>query len=250
MNSYYGNEIECALLQTISECSEPVGAGMLCEKLQEEKGALISEATIGRYLRKLEQKGYLKSEKYDGRPRGRSITEKGRARVRELNVKQFQLRSISQVMNLLKDGIDEQLRNILITRAIIEPEAAALAAKYATEENLAAMRSILEEMDHLTEQGESMAGTDAPFHIEIARASGNPFLESILKMLRADKDYSPEIEAILRIPLQKTPSDHWNIYKAIREHDADKARRIMKKHIQCLIEKLDAYDAETKCAVE
>lgn len=38
------------------------------------------------------------------------------------------------------------------------------------------------------------------------------------------------------------PSDHWNIYKAIAEHDEEKARRLMKQHIRNIIDAIDAYE--------
>lgn len=242
MNYSYSKEIEYILLTSISTHREPVGAGFLFDMLQSDEGFQLSEATIGRYLRGFERQGFLKSEKYNGRSRGRVITEQGRERIRELAAEKQQTQSIADVMELLHNGLDQQLRNVLVTREIIEPEVAALAARNAAEEHLSAMRAVLEEMDRLTAEGKSMAATDGPFHMEIAKASGNPVLETIMRMIRADQDYSPEIEYIIHSFLRKVPSDHWGIYKAIEGHNPDKARKLMKRHIQNLIINLDNYE--------
>ena len=60
-------------------------------------------------------------------------------------------------------------------------------------------------------------------------------LEAVIKMLRTDRDYSPEIETIINASSLNNPSDHASIYRAIKEHDAEKARYIMKLHIHNLI---------------
>lgn len=242
MNYSYSKDIEYILLTAVSTHKEPVGAGFLFDMLQTEEEFALSEATIGRYLRGFERQGFLKSEKYNGRSRGRVITERGMERIKELTAEKKQTQSIADVMELLHNGLDQQLRNVLVTREIIEPEVAALAAQHATGEQLLAMKAVLQEMDRLTAEGKSMAATDGPFHMEIAKASGNPVLETIMKMIRADQDYSPEIEYIIHSSLRKVPSDHWSIYKAIEAHNPDRARKLMKRHIQNLITNLDNYE--------
>ncbi len=238
--------VEYMLLQMIADHEGPIGAGFLADMLQGEDRSVVSEATIGRYLRRFEKQGFLQSEKYDGRSRGRVITEKGRARLKELAGQKRQAEAILDTMAVFTNGFGEQLRNMLVTRAIIEPEVAALAAQNASEENLEALRRIVEETMRLTQRGESMAATDAPFHIEIARASGNPVLEAVMKMLRTDRDYSPEIESMINASSLNNLSDHMSIYQAIAAHDAGRARRIMAQHIHNLLAKCEHYEREEK----
>lgn len=242
MNGSRSENVEYMLLRTIAEHEGPIGAGFLADMLQGEGGSAVSEATIGRYLRRFEKQGFLQSEKYDGRSRGRVITEQGRARVRALAGEKRQAEAILDTIEIFNNGFGEQLRNVLVTREIIEPEVAALAAQNASEENIEALRKIVEEAARLTENGMSMAATDAPFHIEIARASGNPVLEAVMKMIRTDRDYSPEIENMINASSLNNPSDHASIYAAIKAHDAEKARCIMKQHIHNLVEKCDYYE--------
>lgn len=238
--------VEYILLRAIADHNEPIGAGFLAEIMRAHSDSAVSEATIGRYLRKFETQGYLKSEKYDGRSRGRTITELGLERVRELSNERRQAKAMHDTMELFSNGFGEQIRNVLVTREIIEPEVAALAAIHATEENIAAIRRIVEESARLTANGESMAKTDAPFHIEIARATGNPILEAVMSMIRTDRDYSPEIESMINASSLNNPSDHLSILQAIEEHDPEKARKIMKQHIRNLINKSARYENEAR----
>ena len=86
-----------------------------------------------------------------------------------------------------------------------------------------------------------MAATDAPFHIAIAKASGNPVLEAVMKMIRTDRDYSPEVESIINASSLNNPSDHLSIYQAIASHNEEKARFIMRNHIRNLMKKVGRY---------
>ena len=241
MGGLQSRNVEYMLLRIIDRQTEPVGAGFLADILQGEQDAATSEATIGRYLRKFEKQGYLKSEKYEGRSRGRVITEQGRARVRELAAERRQTRAVLDTLEIISNGLDEHFHHVLATRAIIEPEVAALAARNATEEDIAAIRTIVEAAEALRQKGQSMAATDAPFHIAVARASGNPVLEAVMRMIRTDRDYSPEIESIINASSLNNPSDHMSIYQAIARHDADQAREIMGSHIRNLMEKARRY---------
>lgn len=238
------HHIEYVILRTIAEYQEPIGAGLLADLLRTRGRIEVSEATVGRYLRNFELRGLLKSEKYEGRSRGRIITPEGIQRVRELAVEQQQAKTLLDTMQLFQHGFGQQLRNLLVVREIIEPEVAALAAENATEEDIEAIRNIVEESGRLTEQGVSMAGTDAPFHIAIAKATGNPVLEAVVKMLRADRDYSPEIESIINSTSQNNPSDHRSIYHAIRDRDSQLARQIMRQHICNLLQRSSQFEQE------
>lgn len=242
--SSYSKDVEYRILQQAAAQDMPIGAGFLFNTLQKDNGPILSEATLGRYLRSLEQKGYLASEHYDGRSRGRVITSAGRIRLEELSRNEDRQKCIHAMMELLGENLDRQLRDMLVARKIVEPEMAALAAQSAKEENLAAIRRILNQMDSLTAAGQSMAPTDGPFHAEIAKASGNSILESILKIARTEQDHSQTIEYIIRASGRKTSSDHWNIYMAIKDQNPNKARRIMRQHIINLIQKLDEYEKE------
>ena len=239
-------EMEYILLRTVADAGIPVGAGYLADTLQSTGKSTLSEATIGRYLRQFEQRGYLKSEKYDGRARGRAMSEAGLAYLRELEVSRQQAQMVQTTLELFTNSFGVQLKNVLAARQIIEPETAALAAANATSEDIARLRQIVDETAQLKSHGKSMAAKDAIFHIEVARATGNPVLEAVMRMIRADRDYSPELERMINASSVNNPSDHLNIFLAIEERKPDKARRIMKQHIHKLIVKVEGYEKKGK----
>ena len=133
-------EMEYILLRTVADAGIPVGAGYLADTLQSTGKSTLSEATIGRYLRQFEQRGYLKSEKYDGRSRGRAMSEAGLAYLRELEVSRQQAQMVQTTLELFTNSFGVQLKNVLAARQIIEPETAALAAANATSEDIARLR--------------------------------------------------------------------------------------------------------------
>lgn len=237
-------DIECTILQTVYEFGKPLGAGLLSEILQEQKNITLSETTTGRYLRRLEIQGLLKSESYNGRVRGRVLTERGLKKLKEQFAGRKQAKAVEDILSLLRNGGNKQLRNVLEARKIIEPAAAALAALNATKKNLDVMEKNLETMAILKAQGKQMSSTDAPFHIEIARASGNHVLATVMNMIRTDYDYSPEIECIVNRASNDNPADHQNIYHAIKNGDAEEARRLMTEHIDNIIKQLELYEKE------
>ena len=239
-------EMEYILLRTVADAGIPVGAGYLADTLQSTGKSTLSEATIGRYLRQFEQRGSLKSEKYDGRSRGRAMSEAGLAYLRELEVSRQQAQMVQTTLELFTNSFGVQLKNVLAARQIIEPETAALAAANATSEDIARLRQIVDETAQLKSHGKSMAAKDAIFHIEVARATGNPVLEAVMRMIRADRDYSPELERMINASSVNNPSDHLNIFLAIEERKPDKARRIMKQHIHKLIVKVEGYEKKGK----
>lgn len=142
-------EMEYILLRTVADAGIPVGAGYLADTLQSTGKSTLSEATIGRYLRQFEQRGYLKSEKYDGRSRGRAMSEAGLAYLRELEVSRQQAQMVQTTLELFTNSFGVQLKNVLAARQIIEPETAALAAANATSEDIARLRQIVDETAQL-----------------------------------------------------------------------------------------------------
>ena len=153
---------------------------------------------------------------------------------------------VQTTLELFTNSFGVQLKNVLAARQIIEPETAALAAANATSEDIARLRQIVDETAQLKSHGKSMAAKDAIFHIEVARATGNPVLEAVMRMIRADRDYSPELERMINASSVNNPSNHLNIFLAIEERKPDKARRIMKQHIHKLIVKVEGYEKKGK----
>jgi GntR family transcriptional repressor for pyruvate dehydrogenase complex len=118
-------------------------------------------------------------------------------------------------------------------RSIIEPAAAALMARYASDAQIAAleatqarMQTALHAMDLVT-----AADADLEFHLTIATASANPMLTAAITALEAPIGYS------LRLPFADpagiwAPADeHRVVLDAISARDTDAAHAAMLTHL-------------------
>ncbi len=129
--------------------------------------------------------------------------------------------------------------SLLQARKLIEPEAAALAAVHASNEELRLIRQAYEQncADN-REQSRTHPG-DRLFHIRIAQASGNPAYGFIIGHLLGHRYGS----MFRMLQAHYTPSDmphlseneHLAILEALEKRDARAARSLMKKHIDRVI---------------
>ena len=125
---------------------------------------------------------------------------------------------------------------LLRARWIIEGECAALAAKSAKKEHIAAIEDALTQMQRTMETDkEQPLEADRLFHLRVAEATGNGALVAVLKMLweermgplfaQLEHHYdSPELWIAAL-------AEHRNVLKAITARDADEARAAMQRHL-------------------
>ena len=110
-------------------------------------------------------------------------------------------------------------------RDAIEPEVAALAARDATPDQIAAMRQSL---DHCVTRPDDLE-QGRQFHIAVADASGKPVLSLFVQVLLSVFYYmGPEVEASFLRRLHET---HAALLDTIAAHDPDAARRAMRAHL-------------------
>ncbi len=133
---------------------------------------------------------------------------------------------------------------ILGARRLVEAEIAAVAARHATADHLAAIEAALDDMaQDMAAGGHGLTG-DRQFHVRIAAATGNTVLvgmveslwdgrESLIFQLLGDKAQLSDAKAM-------TLTDHWRILGCLRRHDADAARAAMAEHIDHVRAVLDA----------
>ena len=129
------------------------------------------------------------------------------------------------------------------SRALIEGEAAALAAKMITDEELAELESSLEEMAFENDVGDLATGNaDKKFHQLIARATRNAMMESIINQMWHVRDHSPHVfrayQAICEQDGERRVEEHREIYEALSNRDAEAARKAMHHHFARILNKL------------
>lgn len=125
---------------------------------------------------------------------------------------------------------------LLRARWIIEGECAALAAKSAKREHIAAMEDALSQMQRAieTDKQQPLAG-DRLFHLRVAEATGNGALVAVLKMLWEERmgPLFAQLEHHYDTPELwiAAIAEHRNVLKAIVARDADAARAAMQRHL-------------------
>jgi len=129
-----------------------------------------------------------------------------------------------------------QTLKLLQIRKILEPQAAALAAENATEQNLLDLRQALEEMKKASLREEVGEESDFQFHYLIAASTGN---EILLKTLAAISDLMLKglqqtswMSLADRKREARTIKEHELIIEAIERNNALDAQDFMLKHLE------------------
>ncbi len=116
-------------------------------------------------------------------------------------------------------------------RRMVEPPAAALAAKRRSAEDLKTMQGALEKMSTHSLANEIGRTGDQEFHASLLRASGNPFLESLTSGIVTAVSRTTIFKQRRR-PLARDPvPDHVLVYEAIRDRKPKLAQQAMARLI-------------------
>ena len=139
----------------------------------------------------------------------------------------------------LRLSVDTALsvRGILELRMGLETQAAALAAKRRSEQQLQRMRKALDDYEQLLASNDSCVEEDKRFHMLIAEATGNTSFTDIMQHLgdamipRTRLNALEKGDADLSRLGQMACVEHEAIYQAIKRQDGDAARAAMWLHL-------------------
>lgn len=120
-------------------------------------------------------------------------------------------------------------------RAMLETEAAGLAALHLTDSHVARARAALDDMARalvgtLPEPGR-LAAADLAFHRAVADASGNPVLSALLDALAGSRSRRRVWDEMTDVAADRTLEEHDAILAAITARDPDRARLRMAMHM-------------------
>jgi len=148
-------------------------------------------------------------------------------------------------------GYDPSISAFELTeaRALIEGEAAALAASMITDDQLEELEEALRDMADETTGGKlTSEDADKRFHAIIAEATRNRMLISMSKDLWSIRDNSPIVfqsyQAICETDGQTRVDEHMEILEAIKSHDRSAARKAMHAHFARILDKLIVADEQ------
>jgi len=132
----------------------------------------------------------------------------------------------------------ELLKQFNQLRFAIEPEAAALAARFASESQLSAIRVSLDRMQLAEKARDDVLDADIAFHVAILNASGNPFYaqfrDVVATALRSSIRFTNRIKGH-----SASVDDHAAVSIAIMKRNPLRAKTAMTKIIGDVLELID-----------
>ena len=165
-------------------------------------------------------------------------------------VEEDALEIISQelVSELVQEGDPTMVAE---AREVIEPGIAEVAARSRDEDDLARIEAKLRAMDHMGPDGPTpmeYVDADMDFHLFIANATHNPLLIRLFKEVFEQMRQRVWLTAALPVVERRASQyqrHHRELYEAIRDEDAAKARRIALAHLRNIRENLLSISAIT-----
>jgi DNA-binding FadR family transcriptional regulator len=127
---------------------------------------------------------------------------------------------------------EEELRDLIEFRAILEGGAAALAAERATEAQIHHLESLVDEMEH-EEDFAAWSEADTLFHLILADATRSHRLVTEVTELRSTSYHVSALwNPVPRSTMRLSNKGHREILRAVRARDSDTARIAMMDHIE------------------
>lgn len=135
------------------------------------------------------------------------------------------------------------------SRAVIESEAAALAALNITPSALAALEQSVRVMERNDTEAEA---ADEEFHTIIAQNTGSPILEHFVRTLWRIRNEAPQVAQVYgnvcKGGFEDRVQEHMAVLEAIRNRDPNAARNAMREHFSRLFEAMLAAEEKEALA--
>ncbi len=236
INNPQSQDLNGVILKLIAQTGRPIGQGAL-NLLLRKQGFEVSGPTVGRKLQLLEFEGLLRKVSVDGRV----ITESGREALKSWDT-EVRFRSLSaSLLDVLKRGDKRNILDLLQARRAIERETASLAAEYASSSSIQHMEQLLAKQAEAIRRGELGIEQDVLFHCEIARATKNPVLYSLVSLLRNNEHYNFVITSMRAVTGGQLVIEHKAILGGIATRKPDVAREAMDRHLRNLAGDINRY---------
>ncbi len=160
----------------------------------------VSRTPIREVLKKLETRGLLSYEKNKG-----------------------------MVVPILEN---QAIAELFVIREMLEGTAAALAAKYATDEEISILKDMVEEDMTRVDDAAMLARTNKLFHDTINHIAHNSYLLKFYSLLNESMLLLGKTSLTNPTRAQKTIKQHQEIVEAIEKRDADLAKTLAKEHVK------------------
>ena len=130
-----------------------------------------------------------------------------------------------------------EIAAVLEARRLLEPQVALLAAERADEEDFAAMERSIEAMRRIVDGGwhqrheDRFLQLDVQFHLALARASRNPTVERLMRMLFRELEIARDMAMHEPLVPEWTMAIHEETLAAVRSGDAGRIAEVMDRHL-------------------
>ncbi|MCR4441702.1 MAG: FadR/GntR family transcriptional regulator [Peptococcaceae bacterium] len=174
----------------------------------------------------------------------RAVIAEAMALLEVMGIVKIKPGSGTYVNSLNKEGIEQEVLNFILTskkylledlnelRFILEPEIARLAAEKRNDPDIEKMRSVLQRMEEKAAKDENVTDESMNFHLLLAKAAQNQIIVRILVylhiILRESRDASLKRKERPKLAVK----EHMAILDAVIEKDGEKAKKLMKKHLE------------------
>jgi DNA-binding FadR family transcriptional regulator len=124
-----------------------------------------------------------------------------------------------------------EISSVLEARRLFEPRVAQLAALYGTEEDWETLERIVEQQRAFATDRARLQQLDLRFHLHLARATHNPTIVSLMKLLLHRLEVARDMA--LRTPTEPglTVAIHERTLRAVMSGDPDKIEAAMDEHL-------------------
>ncbi|MDP4108821.1 MAG: FCD domain-containing protein [Bacillota bacterium] len=224
------------ILRMLSERNEPTGSLVLKIEL-DAVGIDCGIATIGRYLKELDARGFTRQQAN----MGRVLTDEGRKFLEITNEQITRDHLQNSMAQAVRSTQYDDLLDLYLVRRGLEIEAARQAAVKATEEEIERMVLTVKEYWRCIHEKRLFVDPSLDFHVIVAEATKNKFMEAFLKMLIYEQK---QIESKYNFLVTREygvlyAGEHEKIIKAIKNRDSESAGKYMENHINSMINTLN-----------
>lgn len=126
--------------------------------------------------------------------------------------------------------------DLLEVRLAIETHNASLAARHATRPNIDAMTAAIEDMARNLHDRDKFSDADIRFHEQLAVATGNKMLATLIEelsaVLKTSREASTEGHARRGLSLDEVLAQHMAILECVRNRDGAGAATAMRRHLR------------------
>jgi GntR family transcriptional repressor for pyruvate dehydrogenase complex len=132
---------------------------------------------------------------------------------------------------------DDTVLEFFEVRRILEPAATALAADRMTDEQVASLGKVLDELDEVSPSVEQLVANDLEFHRQIAQGSGNGVLCSLIENMSGPTTRARIWRGLTQADaVARTREQHKAIYSAIAARQPEDARAWAHVHVAGVVE--------------